>query len=75
MSSRRGAALRLIGVGFFIGGSIFLGVVVGLWLDSRLNTGPILVIAGLILGIIVAFYGVYRMLLPFLSNKRDRGNS
>jgi len=73
MSSRRGAALRLIGVGFFIGGSIFLGVFVGLWLDSRLNTGPILVIVGLLLGIIVAFYGVYRMLLPFLSNKRDRG--
>jgi len=72
---KRVAALRLVGVGFFIGGSIVLGVVVGLWLDSRLNTGPILVIVGLILGIVVAFYGVYRMLLPFLSNKRDRGNS
>ena len=71
--SRWVAALRLVGVGFFIGGSIVLGVVVGLWLDSRLNTGPILVIVGLLLGIIVAFYGVYRMLLPFLSNKRDRG--
>jgi len=73
--SRWVAALRLVGVGFFIGGSIFLGVFVGLWLDSRLNTEPILVIVGLILGIIVAFYGVYRMLLPFLSSKRDRGNS
>ena len=70
---KRVAALRLVGVGFFIGGSIVLGVVVGLWLDSKLNTEPILVIVGLILGIIVAFYGVYRMLLPFLSNKRDRG--
>ena len=69
------AALRLIGVGFYIGGSIMLGVVVGLWLDSRLNTEPILVIVGLILGIIVAFYGVYRMLLPFLGNKQDRGDS
>jgi len=73
--SRWGAALRLIGVGFYIGGSIVLGVVVGLWLDSRLNTEPILVIVGLILGIIVAFYGVYRMLLPFIGNKRDRGDS
>jgi len=70
---KRVAALRLVGVGFFIGGSIVLGVVVGRWLDSRLNTEPILVIVGLILGIIVAFYGVYRMLLPFLSIKRDRG--
>ncbi len=71
--SRWGVALRLIGVGFYIGGSIMLGVVVGLWLDSRLNTEPILVIVGLILGIIVAFYGVYRMLLPFIGNKGDRG--
>jgi len=73
--SRWGAALRLIGVGFFIGGSILLGVMAGLWLDSRLNTEPILVIVGLILGITVAFYGVYRMLLPFIGNKRDRGDS
>jgi len=63
------AALRLVGIGFYIGVCIVLGVGVGLWLDSRLNTEPILVIVGLILGIIVAFYGVYRMLLPLMGNK------
>ncbi|MBC8477742.1 MAG: AtpZ/AtpI family protein, partial [Dehalococcoidia bacterium] len=40
--SRWTAALRLVGVGFFIGSSIVLGVVAGLWLDSRLNTSPTL---------------------------------
>ena len=69
------AALRLIGVGFFVGGSILLGVVAGLWLDNRLNTSPILVIVGLILGIAVAFYGVYQMLLPLIGSKRDKENS
>ncbi len=69
------AALRLIGVGFFIGGSILLGVVAGLWLDNRLNTSPILVIVGLILGIAVAFYGVYQMLLPLIGSKRDKENN
>jgi len=73
--SRWVAALRLIGVGFFIGGCIVLGVLAGLWLDSRLNTSPILVIVGLILGIAVAFYGVYRMLLPFIGNKRGKESS
>jgi zinc transporter ZupT len=73
--SRWVAALRLIGIGFFIGGSILLGAVAGLWLDDRLNTGPILVIAGVILGVAVAFYGVYQMLLPFLHNKSDKENS
>jgi len=66
-------ALRLVGVGFFIGGSILLGVVAGLWLDNKLNTGPILVIVGLLLGLVIAFYGVYRMLLPLLANKTRQG--
>jgi F0F1-type ATP synthase assembly protein I len=69
--SRWMAALRLVGVGFFIGSSIVLGVVAGLWLDSKLNTSPALGIAGLLLGIVVAFYGVYRMLIPLIKNKRN----
>jgi len=69
------AALRLIGVGFFIGGSIVLGVFAGLWLDSKLNTSPILVIVGLILGVVIAFYGVYQMLLPLIGNKQGKENS
>jgi len=72
--SRWVAALRLVGVGFFIGGSIVLGVFAGLWVDERLNTSLFWII-GLILGTIVAFYGVYRMLLPFIGSKRDRGNN
>jgi len=68
------AALRLVGVGFFIGGSILLGVFAGRWLDTRLNTEPLWMIIGLLLGVAIAFYGVYRMLLPFMSNKRDKEN-
>jgi len=69
------AALRLVGVGFFIGGSIVVGVVTGLWLDSKFNSAPVWVIIGLFLGLIIAFYGVYRMLLPLMSNERDKENS
>lgn len=68
-------ALRLVGVGFFVGGSILLGVFGGLWLDNKLNTEPIWVIVGLILGLVTAFYGVYRMLVPLLGNKQDKENS
>lgn len=67
-------ALRFIGVGWFIGISIVGGVLGGLWLDSKFGTAPILVIAGLILGLVVAFYGVYRMLLPLMRNRRDKEN-
>jgi len=73
--SRWVAALRLVGVGFFVGGSILLGVIAGLWLDSKLNSAPIWVIVGLFLGLVIAFYGVYRMILPFMGNKQDKENS
>ena len=68
------AALRLVGVGFFIGGSISLGIFAGRWLDTKLDT-HFFWIAGLILGIVVAFYGVYQMLLPLISNKQNKENS
>jgi len=65
-------ALRLVGVGFFIGGSIALGLFVGQWFDSRQGTS-LFWIVGLILGIVVAFYGVYRMLLPIMGDREERG--
>ncbi|MFC2016235.1 AtpZ/AtpI family protein [Chloroflexota bacterium] len=69
------AALRLIGIGWYIGICIVLGVLGGIWLDNKFNTTPVLVIVGLILGLVVAFYGVYRMILPNLNNKQDKGGS
>jgi hypothetical protein len=60
-------AARLAGIGFFIGGSLVLGIWGGLWLDKTLNTGFFWII-GLLLGIVVAGWGVYRMLQPFLNN-------
>ncbi len=62
------AALRLTGVGFFIGGSIALGVFGGLWLDNKLDTS-LFWIVGLIFGLVIAFFGVYQMLLPLLRSK------
>ena len=70
--SRWIAALRLTGVGFFIGGCIVLGVFAGLWLDNTLNTRPVFMLVGLVLGVVVAAYGVYQMLLPLIYNKRDK---
>jgi len=72
--SRWEAALRLTSVGFFIGGSIALGVFGGLWLDKKFGTSLIW-LAGLILGLVVAFYGVYQMLLPLVRGKQDKENS
>jgi len=64
--------MRLAGVGFFIGICIVLGVVGGLWVDTKLGTEPAFLIAGLIIGIAAAVYGVYQMLLPLLKNGQDK---
>ena len=69
------AALGLTGIGFFVAGSIICGVLGGRWLDNKLNSEPVFIIVGLILGIVVAFYGLYSMLRPFINNKQNRGNN
>ncbi len=66
------AALRLTGVGFFVGTCIVLGIVGGFWLDNKLNTNHVFLLIGIVLGIVIAGFGVYQMLQPFLNNKRDK---
>jgi F0F1-type ATP synthase assembly protein I len=69
------AALNIIGIGWFVGLSLMGGMLGGLWLDSKLNTEPLFVVVGLVLGFTVAGYGVYQMLLPLLRNKNDKENN
>jgi len=63
------AALKLIGVGWFISACILLGILGGRWLDGKMGTQPLWLIIGLLAGIFTAFYGVYRM-LPGITNRR-----
>jgi ATP synthase protein I len=70
---RWGPASRLMGVGFYIAFCLIGGAVGGLWLDRKLGTQPVFVLVGLISGLILASWGVYRMLLPMLNNnKKER---
>ena len=66
------AALRLVGVGWYIAICIGLGIGVGFWLDRVAGTGPLLTLVGLGFGLLLAFFGVYRMLLPALRQERDK---
>ncbi len=69
-----GAALRLTGIGFFIVVCILLGAGGGLWLDGRFGTRPWLMVAGLFLGLLLAGFGVYRMIRPFMNHKDNKEN-
>jgi F0F1-type ATP synthase assembly protein I len=59
-------ALRLTGLGWYIAICVVVGVLGGLGLDKLLDTLPIFTLVGTVLGSIVAFWGVYKMVLPIL---------
>ena len=63
-------AMRLLGLGWYIAASIVLGVGSGLLLDGWLGTVPLFTLLGVLVGSVVGFYGMYRMVLPL-----TRGNS
>ena len=65
-------ATRLIGIGWYFAVCIVAGVVGGYLLDQVAGTTPLLTMLGLLLGLAIAFYGGYRMLLEVLRPERDR---
>jgi len=67
-------ALHLTGLGWYVALSILLGIWGGLWLDNRLDKAPIFTIVGLILGLVLAFYGAYKMILPLLESDDEVNN-
>ena len=72
--NRWAAALRLSGIGFWIGGCIAGGLFLGFWLADEIGIRPLFILLGLGLGLFVAFYGTYRMLLPLLGERKDKGD-
>ena len=65
-------AARLIGIGWYFAICIVAGVVGGYFLDQVANSRPLLTLLGMLLGLVIAFYGGYRMLLEVLRPDRSR---
>ena len=63
---------RLIGIGWYFVVCIVLGIVGGVWLDQVAGTAPLLTLIGLFLGLVIAFYGGYRMLMDVLGPHEGR---
>ena len=62
-----GTVLRLLGIGWFVALCLLGGVLGGLWLDDRLETGPLMAMIGLGGGLVIAGIGTYRMLMAVVS--------
>jgi F0F1-type ATP synthase assembly protein I len=63
---------RLIGIGWYFAVCIVVGVVGGVLLDKAADTAPLLTLVGILLGLLAAFYGGYRMLMDVLQSNQDR---
>jgi ATP synthase protein I len=64
-------AMRLTGIGFFIGICIAGGAVAGWKLSGE---KPVFLIIGLLVGLVVAVFGVYQMIRPLMNNKNNKEN-
>ncbi len=71
-----GAALRLLGIGWFVALSLLGGALGGLWLDNQIDTDPLFAMLGLGAGLLIAGIGTYRMLTAVLKKSdasQDQG--
>ena len=64
-------AIRLVGIGFYVGLCIAGGAIGGLEIDKALDTGRLFTLIGLGLGLVLALYGGLRQLMDVL-NAIDR---
>jgi len=71
MMDRLPPTTRLIGIGWYFAVCIILGLVGGVLLDRVAGTEPLLTLIGLTLGLFLAFYGGYRMLMEVIRPKKD----
>ncbi len=69
-----GTALGLLGIGWYVALCLLGGVLGGLWLDSRLGISPLFTLLGVGAGLVVAGFGMYKMLLGVLSQGEDPGD-
>lgn len=63
--------VRLIGIGWYFAVCIVLGLVGGVLLDRVADTTPLLTLLGLLIGLIAAFYGGYRLLREVLEMEQQ----
>ena len=70
---RRGAAFRLLGLGWYVGICLVGSTLIGVFLDRSFSSVrfPVFTVSGLIVGQICAFAGVYVMVTSVL-NKPNR---
>lgn len=74
-TSRRPADVQageVLGVGLQFAGAILLFLFAGRWLDGKLGTAPLFLLAGVFVGAGAGFYSLYRQLVILPRERRRR---
>ena len=66
------AAMSLIGIGWYFAICIVGGIVGGLLLDGWLDTKPLFSLVGLVLGLVVAFYGGFKAMMRVMAESTNK---
>jgi F0F1-type ATP synthase assembly protein I len=64
-------AFGLVGIGTYLATSIVGLTLVGVWLDRRFDTRPVLTLVFLVLGLAAGFYGAYQQLRDLVERTRE----
>ena len=61
-----GLALRVTGLGWYVVACVVVGTLGGVGLDKLAGTKVLFTLLGVLFGTVAAFYGLYKMIKPFL---------
>jgi hypothetical protein len=64
--------IRLLGIGWYFAFCIIAGIVGGVLLDRQVEKDHVFTLLGLFLGLVLAFFGGYIMLIEELGLRRRR---
>ncbi len=62
------SAAQFTGLGWYIAAAIVAPTLLGLWVDGKAGNDPLFLLVGLLIGVILAFYGTYKMASGLMTN-------
>jgi F0F1-type ATP synthase assembly protein I len=62
---------QFMGIGWYIAAAIVAPTLLGVWVDGKVGTAPLFLLIGLLFGVVVGFYGTYKMAFGFVTGTRD----
>lgn len=65
---------QFTGIGWYIATAIVAPTLAGVWLDGKVGSAPLFLFIGLLLGVVAAFYGTYKMASGYLGGGPPEGH-